>query len=133
MPGTAAYVGHVMDAVERYQEAWRLLQDRQPRQALAVIEPALEQEPDSVSLRTLRAWAYFKTAQLTHAESDLRRLVDDCPTDVWARFSLGRTLERQSRLSEALTHLRLAYAMSGDTEHEVAVMRVERLLAESTG
>ena len=122
-----------MDAVERYQQAWRLLEDRQPRQALEVLEPALEQEPDSVSLRTLRAWAYFKTAQLTRAESDLRRLVDACPTDVWARFSLGRTLERQSRLSEALAHLRLAYAMSGDTEHEVAIMRVERLLAESAG
>ena len=52
---------------------------------------------------------------------------------MWARFSLGRTLERQSRLSEALAHLRLAYAMSGDTEHEVAIMRVERLLGESTG
>ena len=116
-----------VDAVERYQRAWRLLEDRQPRQAL---EPMIEQEPDSVSLRTLRAWAYFKTAQLNRAEGDLRTLVETCPTDVWARFSLGRTLERQSRLEEALTHLRIAYAMSGDTEHEVAVMRVERLLAE---
>jgi len=116
--------------VESYQTAWRLLEARQPREALSVIEPALEQEPDSGSLRTLRAWAYFKTAQLVRAESDLRRLVDDCPTDVWARFSLGRTLERQSQLNEALTHMRLAYAMSGDTEHEVAIMRVERLLAE---
>jgi predicted Zn-dependent protease len=104
-----------------------------PYDSPAEASRALEQEPDSVSLRTLRAWAYFKTAQLSRAESDLRRLVDVCPTDVWARFSLGRTLERQSRLSEALTHLRLAYAMSGDTEHEVAVMRVERLLAERTG
>lgn len=48
---------------------------------------------------------------------------------MYARFTLGRTLERQSRLCEALSQLRLAYAMSGDTEHEVAV-RVERLLAE---
>ncbi|MDQ3166465.1 MAG: tetratricopeptide repeat protein [Actinomycetota bacterium] len=118
-----------VDAVERYQRAWRLLEDRQPRRALEVLEPAIEQEPDSVSLRTLRAWAYFKTAQLNRAEGDLRTLVETCPTDVWAWFSLGRTLERQSRLEEALTHLRIAYAMSGDTEHEVAVMRVERLLA----
>ncbi len=106
------------------------MEDKQPGQALAVLGPALEQEPDSMSLRTLRAWAYFKTAQLTRAEADLRAIVDACPTDLWARFTLGRTLERQSRLYEALAHLRLAYAMSGDTEHEVAVMRVERLLAE---
>jgi len=122
-----------VDAVERYKHAWRLLEERQPRQALEVLGPALEQEPESVSLRTLRAWAYFKTAQLTRAESDMRKIVAACPTDVWARFGLGRTLERQSRLEEALPHLRLAFAMSGDTEHEVAVMRVERLLAERSG
>jgi hypothetical protein len=48
---------------------------------------------------------------------------------VWARFALGRTLERQSRLTEALPHLRMAAVMSADPEHELAVLRVERLLS----
>jgi hypothetical protein len=59
--------------------------------------------------------------------------VEDCPTDVWARFALGRALERQSRYAEALPHLRLAAVMSGDPEHEAAVLRAERRLAERTG
>jgi predicted Zn-dependent protease len=119
-----------MDAVERYHEAWRLLEGQQPRDAIAVLEPAVEQEPDSTSLRTLRAWAYFQSAHLTGAESDLRMIVEERPTDVWARFALGRTLERQSRLQDALPHLRLAAVMSADPEHETAVLRVERRLAE---
>jgi predicted Zn-dependent protease len=119
-----------MDAVERYHEAWRLLEGQQPRDAIAVLDPAVEQEPDSTSLRTLRAWAYFQSAHLTGAESDLRMIVEERPTDVWARFALGRTLERQSRLQDALPHLRLAAVMSADPEHETAVLRVERRLAE---
>jgi predicted Zn-dependent protease len=119
-----------MDAVERYHEAWRLLEGQQPRDAITVLDPAVEQEPDSTSLRTLRAWAYFQSAHLSGAESDLRMIVEERPTDVWARFALGRTLERQSRLQDALPHLRLAAVMSADPEHETAVLRVERRLAE---
>ena len=122
--------GASMDAVQRYHEAWRLLEDRQPRDAIAVLDPAVEQEPDSTSLRTLRAWAYFQSAHLDGAESDLRMIVEERPTDVWARFALGRTLERKSLLQDALPHLRLAAVMSGDPEHETAVLRVERRLAE---
>ena len=118
-----------MDPVDRYQRARRLLEERQPRAALDLLVPALRDEPGSLSLRTLVAWAYFMTAQLRHAETELRTLVEDAPTDVWARFALGRTLERQSKLTEALPHLRMAAAMSGDPEHEVAVLRVERLLS----
>jgi tetratricopeptide (TPR) repeat protein len=119
--------------VQAYRQAWQLLQDRQPRRAIMLLEPAVEAEPASASLRTLRAWAYFQSAQLQRAQRDLETLVEDCPTDVWARFALGRVLERQSRYAEALPHLRLAAVMSGDAEHEAGVLRVERLLAEAAG
>ena len=119
---------HPADA---YHQAWRLLEERAPQEALALLDPAIEAEPDSASLRTLRAWAYFQSAQLSRAETELHGLVDDCPTDVWARFALGRVLERQSKYADALPHLRLAAVMSGDAEHEAGVLRVERRLAES--
>jgi predicted Zn-dependent protease len=119
--------------VDAYHQAWRMLEERDPKGALELLDPALEQEPGSASLRTLRAWAYFQSAQLTRAEADLSLLVDECPTDVWARFALGRVLERQSKYADALPHLRLAAVMSGDAEHEAGVLRVERRLAESPG
>jgi predicted Zn-dependent protease len=118
---------------EVYRRAWELLEQRAAREALEVLEPAVEAEPDARSLRSLRAWAYFIRVQLTRAEADLALVVEQDPTDIWARHTLGRTLERQSRFQEALPHLRLAAAMSGDPEHEAAVLRVERRLAETGG
>ncbi len=114
-----------------YRVAYDLLVERSPREALEVLDRALALEPTNTGLRALRAWTYLMRAQLQKAETELTALVEETPDDVWARFALGRALVRQSRLSDALPHLRLAAVMSGDPEHEVEVLRVERLLAES--
>ncbi|MDO9495691.1 MAG: tetratricopeptide repeat protein [Nocardioides sp.] len=115
-----------------FRVAHDLLVRRAPREALEVLRPALETEPDNAGLRTLRAWAYLVQARLQRAEEELTWLVEEQPDDVWSRHALGRALERQSRLDEALPHLRLAAAMSGDPEHELAVLRVERLAGRVT-
>jgi predicted Zn-dependent protease len=114
-----------------YRTAYDLLQRRAAAEALTVIEPALQQDPGNTGLRTLRAWALLIRVQLGKAQRELESLVAQRPDDVWARHALGRALERQSRYAEALPHLRLAAAMSGDPEHELAVLRVERRLAET--
>jgi tetratricopeptide (TPR) repeat protein len=115
-----------------YRTAFDLLARRAPAEALDVLEPALADEPDNTGLRTLRAWAYLMRAQLQRAEAELERLVEENPTDDWAQHALGRCLERQSRYADALPHLRLAAAMSGDPDHGLAVLRVERLLDPGT-
>lgn len=125
--------GRIAHPADVYHRAWELLESRSPQQAIEILDPAIETEPTSTSLRTLRAWAYFQSAQLRKAESDLTVLVEEAPTDVWARFALGRVLERQSRYADALPHLRLAAVMSGDPEHEAGVLRVERRIAEAGG
>jgi tetratricopeptide (TPR) repeat protein len=130
-PSFGATSGH--HPADAYQQAWSLIEGSAPLEAIEILDPALSAEPGSTGLRTLRAWAYFKSAQLGRAEADLSRLVEADPTDVWARFALGRVLERQSRYAAALPHLRLAAVMSGDAEHEAGVLRVERRLAESEG
>ncbi|WP_141012962.1 tetratricopeptide repeat protein [Nocardioides sambongensis] len=120
-PGQSA--GHAA----AFRNAWDLLSRRAPREALELIEPALEADPDNHGLRGLQAWAFLMRAQLGPAEKVLRGLVEDDPSDVWSRHALGRALERQSRYDDALPHLRLAAVMSGDVEHELDVLRVERL------
>jgi len=115
------------DPASAYRVAFDLLQRRAASEALSVLEPALTDDPANTGLRMLRAWAYLIRVQLTKAEDELRDLVEQRPDDDWVRFALGRALERQSRFDEALPHLRLAAAMSADPEHELAVLRVERL------
>ena len=118
------------DPASAYRVAFDLLGRRHAAEALAILEPALADDPGNTGLRMLRAWAHLIRVQLAKAEEDLRSLVEERPDDDWVRFALGRALERQSRYGEALPHLRLAAAMSADPEHELAVLRVERLAGE---
>jgi predicted Zn-dependent protease len=118
-------------ATERHEAAYRTAHDflarRAPREALEILEPALAEEPGNRGLRSLRAWAYLMRAQLQKAVDELTGLVADDPADSWSRHALGRALERQAKYDDALPHLRLAAAMTGDPEHEYDVLRVERL------
>lgn len=114
-----------MDAVERYRQAERLLSDRNPHAALTVVEPLVSQEPDAVAVLLLAARACFDCARLDQAESLFRRVVDLDPTHHYAHAGLGRTLQRRSRHREALTHLRLATALSPEPWYAQALARAE--------
>ncbi|TIC81473.1 tetratricopeptide repeat protein [Nocardioides sp. GY 10113] len=126
-PPAIVFPGQASAHENAYRDAWDLLARRAPREALELIEPALAEEPGNRGLRSLRAWAFMMRAQIVKAEEELAGLVEEDPSDAWARHALGRALERQSRYDDALGHLRLAAVMSGDVEHELAVLRVERL------
>jgi len=119
------------DPASAYGTAYDLIGRRVPREALEVLDAALTEDPGNTGLRSLRAWALLMRAQLGKAEAELRSLVEENPDDAWARFALGRALERQNRSAEALPHFRLAAVMSGDPEHEAAVRRAVRDAAGS--
>src|ERR671920_1411135 len=78
------------DLGSAYRVAYDLLARRTAGEALEVIEPALEAEPDNTGLRVLRAWAFLIRVQLERAEAELTRLVEERPDDDWVRFALGR-------------------------------------------
>lgn len=120
------FPGATTEHASAYRIAHDLLSRNAPREALEVLEPALVEEPANRGLRSLLAWAHFQRAHLSKATAELSALVEEDPTDTWARHTLGRTLERQSKYDDALPHLRLAAVMTGDPEHEYDVLRVER-------
>ncbi|HEV7147928.1 MAG TPA: tetratricopeptide repeat protein [Pedococcus sp.] len=68
---------------------------------------------DTTELRMLLARAYFGSTQLGRAESVLRELVAERPTDGYVHLLLGRTLQRQGRHDDARQHLTLAEVLEG--------------------
>lgn len=114
--------------VEAFRKAEALVR-KQPHDALRALEPVLHAEPDKPSVQLLAGRAYFHSAQLHRAEGALSRVVELDPADHYARFVLGRTLQRQGRLTEALAQLRMATAMNPALEYQDAVSEVNARLA----
>jgi Flp pilus assembly protein TadD len=88
-----------------------LLATGRPVEAARVLEPLVAAEPGNEAALELLARSYFGSAQLQRAEGALCRLVELAPANGWARRALARTLERQSRHSDAVAHHRMADAL----------------------
>ena len=113
-----------MDLLAEYRRAGQYLAAGDAVSAARLLEPICAAEPANAEVRLKLALAYFGSAQLGRAETELRALVERDPSDHYAHHVLGRTLERLNRPADALTHLRLAYAMSPVPEYGEALDRV---------
>jgi predicted Zn-dependent protease len=119
----------VDDLLAEYQRATTFFDAGDPRTAAKLLEPIVAAEPGNSGVRLLLARSYFHSAQLSRAQEHLLVLIDRDPTDHYAHFVLGRTLERLSRPAEALPHLRIASVMHPSEEYDETVRRVEAKLA----
>jgi predicted Zn-dependent protease len=113
-----------MDLHFEYERAQLFADAGRPAEAARILAVVRDADPGNSGVRLRLALAYFKSAQLQQAETELRCLVERDPSDHYAQHVLGRTLERMSRPSEALPHLRLANAMHDDEHYAAAVERV---------
>jgi Flp pilus assembly protein TadD len=103
-----------IDLHSEYLRADLLFAMGQPVQAARILEPVVEAEPANEAALELLARSYFGSAQLGKAEESLTRLVELAPANGWARRALARTLERQSRADEAVSHHRMADALGAE-------------------
>ncbi|WP_326595217.1 tetratricopeptide repeat protein [Streptomyces sp. NBC_01803] len=94
-----------------YRAAEQLLQARDPRGALKLLDPLITAHPENTAARLLRARAFFLAAQLRSAELEFQLVVEREPDNAFAHFALARTLQRAGRDSEATRHFRLAAAL----------------------
>ncbi|WP_045745277.1 MULTISPECIES: tetratricopeptide repeat protein [Actinoplanes] len=120
-----------MDLLEEYRRATFFFEAGDPLAASRLLEPIVEAEPHNTAVRQLLARAYFNSAQLNGAETQLRALIEHDPSDHYAHHVLGRTLERAGRFREALPHLRLAAAMKAQSDYQEALHRVETWLGKA--
>jgi tetratricopeptide (TPR) repeat protein len=119
--------------VTAFRCAEQLLEHRRPLDALKALAPLLEAESDAASVHLLAARAYLASAQFRRAEAAFLRVLEIDPADHYARFALGRTLQRQSRLEEARAQLRMAAAMTPRPEYQEALGEVSASIAVRRG
>ena len=102
-------------AGERWGRAQLFFEAKEYGTAVRILRGLVAEHPDQTAQRLLLARAYYHSAQLSRAETELRAILDRDPVEHYARLMLGRTLERQGRADEAAPHLRMAAAMAGET------------------
>jgi tetratricopeptide (TPR) repeat protein len=109
------------DLFEAFRRAEMLIARSRPLDALQALGPVLESQPDDASVQLLAGRAYLNSAQLKRAETAFTRVLELDPADHYARFALGKALQRQNRLAEALAQLRMAVAMDPRPEYQEAL------------
>ncbi|AWI32298.1 tetratricopeptide repeat protein [Streptomyces sp. ICN441] len=99
---------------ERWDRARLFFDAKEYTTAARILDGLVAEAPEQVAPRLLLARAYYHSARLGKAETELRAVLERDPVEHYARLMLGRTLQRQGRDGEAAPHLRLAAAMSGE-------------------
>ncbi|MBA0125451.1 tetratricopeptide repeat protein [Haloechinothrix sp. YIM 98757] len=128
-PPEACVTGDGQSHAAAFRRAESLLEQRRPQEALAELAPVLAAEPDKPSVQLVAGLAYFRSAQLHKAEQAFARLVEHDPSDDYARFALGKTMQRLGKLAEALGHLKLASAMNPLPHYQETLGEVSARLA----
>ncbi len=105
------------DAYDYFREGQKRLRTGMTAQATVPLEKAKRLEPDKASIREALGIAYFRLARWQEAEQEFRTIVEELqPTDDYAHYALGRTLEQQGRAAEANGHYKLASSMNPASE-----------------
>ena len=103
-------------AYELLQRGQALLEGRHHAQAAIVLERADRLEPGKGSILEALGRAYYNSGQADRAATTFEALLGIDPSSHFGHFALGQSLKRLGRRREAATHLRLAVALSPDTQ-----------------
>ena len=105
------------DAYRHFREGQKRLRKGMTAQATVPLEKAKKLEPEKASIREALGIAYFRLARWKEAEAEFRTIVEEIePTDDYAHYALGRSLEQQGRQAEANGHYKLARSMKPGSE-----------------
>ena len=112
------------DAYHLFREGQKRLRTGLTAQATVPLEKAKRLEPEKASIREALGIAYFRLARWREAEEEFRTIVEELePTDDYAHYALGRSLEQQGRQAEANGHYKLASSMKPGSETYAARIR----------
>jgi Flp pilus assembly protein TadD len=106
----------VTEAYDLFQQGREHLKRGMPAQATVALEKAKKLEPHKASIREALGIAYFRIQRWQEAEAEFRTVLEISPTDHYAHYALGRSLEKQGRDAEANGHYKLASSLSPGSE-----------------
>lgn len=93
---------------ELYTQGTRLLEDGDFHAATVPLKRARDLEPEKTSIREALGRALFKAQRYEQAAAEFEAVVDRAPTDDYALFCLGRSLQQLGRHQQARKPLALA-------------------------
>ncbi|CAM5263877.1 tetratricopeptide repeat protein [Streptomyces californicus] len=109
-----------------FRAAEQLLDARDPRGAVKLLDSVIAAHPENTAARLLRARAFFAAAQLRPAELEFELVLEREPDNAFAHFALARTFERSGNPVRATRHFRLAAALDPKPEYLRAAKFDER-------
>jgi Flp pilus assembly protein TadD len=98
----------VADVYELFCNGTRLLEQGDFHAAAVPLSRARELEPDKDSIREALGRALFRAQRYEEAAAEFGAIVEHRPTDDYAQFCLGRSLQQLGRHAEARGPLTLA-------------------------
>jgi Flp pilus assembly protein TadD len=105
------------DTYELFQRGRAELRKGRAVEATPALEQAKEREPRKASIREALGIAYFRSQRWADAEREFRAMLELSPTDDYAHYALGRSLEKLGREAEANGHFKLASSLKPGTDH----------------
>jgi Flp pilus assembly protein TadD len=96
------------DAYELFRNGMRLLEERDFHAAAVPLARVRALEPDKTSIREALGRALFGCQRYTEAVAEFEAVVERAPTNDYALFCLGRSLQLLGRHTEARKPLALA-------------------------
>jgi Flp pilus assembly protein TadD len=99
------------DVYELYRRGTELLEAGHNHQATIPLSRARDLAPDKTSIREALGRALFRSARYHQASEEFQAVVDRAPTNDYALFCLGRSLQLLGRHAEARRPLALAATM----------------------
>ena len=122
------------DVYELFRRGTELLEAGENHQAAIPLSRARDLAPDKTSIREALGRALFHSQQYEQAAAEFQAVIDRAPTNDFALFCLGRSLQMLGRHAEARKPLVLAASLEPERrDYRVYLDRARARAAEAPG
>ena len=116
-------------AYDLLREAQGLLQERNAREAVALLERAKALEPRRGSILESLGIAYYNSGRHESARREFEAALEVDPTNHYALYGLSRCLYREGMIQKAIGQVKLAAVMAPEVEmYDEALQRYQHEL-----